>query len=140
MRLLYGIVVVGLVLLIAVPCARAIDEKVFENGTTLLRHCKDAIRIGGEGGSASPDEAYDVGYCMGYIVGVLDLHDAMVAAKLLTPQFCPPRSMMTGQAVRIVVTYLQANPEHLHFPGAGLVAVAMRKAFPCAPDASRPKK
>jgi hypothetical protein len=63
---------------------------------------------------------------MGYLSGVLD------GLQQLDWKFCPPKEgFTTGQAVRIVVKYLKANPEVLHKGAGGLVSVAIGEAFAC---------
>jgi hypothetical protein len=67
------------------------------------------------------------GVCIGVVTGVLE------TAPLLEPRFrfCPPTTATRDQALRVVVKYLDSNPDKLHELFTGLVIVALREAWPC---------
>ena len=43
----------------------------------------------------------------------------------------PTKEVITGQIKKIVVKYLNDNPENLHNTASSLVQVALFEAFPC---------
>jgi hypothetical protein len=45
--------------------------------------------------------------------------------------YCKPGPVTVGQAIRIVVNYLEAHPEQLHESPRTLVNGALADAFPC---------
>ena len=86
----------------------------------LLEHCRRA--------AADPDRAAEVGaFCMGQIAGI------MVLGQFLVPslRFCPPDGWTRQQGFRVVVAFLDANPQRLHEPFAALALEALRKPWPC---------
>ena len=75
----------------------------------------------------------------GYVVGA---YDSRVGGNI-----CPPSnaSITVGQITAMVLKYMRENPDKLHRSGDFLVALALMKAWPCAPrqqntspDASSP--
>ena len=70
--------------------------------------------------------------CVGYLQGMLDGVQLVFG---LTPEskfFCPPVSGMSAdQQLRIVIKYLENNPETLHQSARVLVLSAYTQAFPC---------
>jgi len=78
MKTLCGIAVVGLVLLLmAVPCAAAaVDGNHLVDGNDLLEACRDGVRLK-ERGSKSAREAFNAGYCAGFVKGMIDMHEAL---------------------------------------------------------------
>ncbi len=119
MKLLW-LPVLGLVLV--PPSFGAADAGT--SGTLLLESCKaaeatqDAIA---KGGSAAPGTEYDIGYCVGLVQGV----------AYVSSSYCSPEEVTISQDVRIVVKYLEENPEKLHLHAARLAEDALTKAFPC---------
>lgn len=72
----------------------------------------------------------EVGFCVGYIMGVIDTLDGWAIATkrclILRPENAQPR-----QYVDIVLNELRTHPEKRHFPAVMLVDSAFRSAFPC---------
>jgi hypothetical protein len=66
---------------------------------------------------------YDAGFCIGYIVGILD---QLFEAKM----FCPPVGVNTGQTKDMVIKFLKDKPELRHLPAVYLVNEAT-KNFSC---------
>jgi Rap1a immunity proteins len=90
-------------------------------GETLLERCR------------SSDPVYysnDIGYCRGYISGVLDqLMYNRAAAGL---DGCPLASNPTEEQVwDVVINFLVANPTVRNNPADNIVAVAIDKAWGC---------
>lgn len=67
------------------------------------------------------------GQCLGIVSGILG-----VAAKLV-PEFrsCPPNGSNAGQALKVVLNYLDGNPSQLHLDFRALIVMAYREAWPC---------
>ena len=66
-------------------------------------------------------EARDRGMCIGYSQATIEGLGG----------FCPPEGVTLGQAIKIVVKYLNANPEYLHLRGMQLAMDAVVEAWPC---------
>ena len=95
----------------------------FEVGKTLLFKCQK-----GEGSDATSPMFY--GFCTGYIEAVVDsLKGADRGVNGFV--FCPPGNATIKQLRNGVRSSLEANPQHLHFTAASLVAKALSEAFPC---------
>jgi hypothetical protein len=95
------------------------------DGNALLRKCTPALKVAdGEKLTNAADDS-DASWCMGYVTGVLD------GLSQFDWKVCLPKEFTTGQALRIVVKYLKANPEVLHKEASGLISVAIAEAFPC---------
>ncbi len=118
-----------------------------DTGNYLLRACKEMLREG------PPDSAEEMlqsiaagSHCAGYLMGMADMNSLYQGSltSVLGPDrglFCMPTSgIETDQTMRIVVKYLEANPEELHFSKRLLVVKALSKAFPCkGNDTPKPK-
>ena len=111
---------VALVGTLASGSAAALD------GNDLLNGCKEA-----DSANASTKSSFTAGYCYGIVVSTIEL--SVILKDGIAPNFqsCVPTEMTNQQAVRIVIKYLQGNPEQLHFSGSSLVIRALHKAFPC---------
>ena len=59
-------------------------------------------------------------YCLGYVASAADTH------TLLT---CPPVGVTKGDLKRVVMKYLEENPQDLHKDAAGEVLNALLDAF-----------
>jgi hypothetical protein len=68
-----------------------------------------------------PKLYFDTPYCAGVIDG-LGWADSGI---------CPPAGATSGQAVRVVVKYIDDRPERLHEKFYTLALEALRAAFPC---------
>ncbi|MCJ1886089.1 hypothetical protein LNN38_14640 [Pseudomonas sp. LA21] len=97
------------------------------DGNHLLSVCHDYVAaMDGKGKLNSP---FDRGYCAGMIHGTLDM---AASTSDSTFRVClPPSSVTTSQATRVVVKYLESNPEQLHLRDTELVIMAFQNAFPC---------
>lgn len=59
----------------------------------------------------------------GYVVGASDASDEVA--------WCSPPNISRGQIAKIVLKFLDANPDKLHFAGDGLVNMALKSVWPC---------
>ena len=67
--------------------------------------------------------------CQGYVSGALDMLDFIGDGG--EEKVCPSGRVTVGQAVDVMINYLQAHPDRRHLPGSILVVLAMRQAFAC---------
>lgn len=72
------------------------------------------------------------GYCMGYVIGVVD-DEIMYSDALGKRLYCMPDQVTAGQIKDIFVAYVQRHPEMRHLGAQSLIASAMIEAFPCPP-------
>jgi Rap1a immunity proteins len=86
------------------PCRAATTDNAPLSGTTFLQ-----------------------GVCMGQVVGIAYTAYAL-PAKLRS---CWPKGTTHGQAVRVVVAYLDARPARLHENFLDLTVEALHAAWPC---------
>ena len=89
-----------------------------KDGNSLLSRCQKKS----ESGTA-------FGYCLGYIVGIVDAIDLVQGSK--STILCIPSGVKIGQAKDIVEKYLTDHPEGRLRPGAQLDVEAITKASPC---------
>ena len=72
---------------------------------------------------------YPSGYCIGYIVAIVDMFENSV---------CWPReTVKNGQLVDVVIKWLNDHPESLHLPASHAITKAMQQAFPCPAPTTR---
>jgi hypothetical protein len=111
---------------IAILCLLPLRAMAFrESGSDLLALCDEAA-------SGKVEHFYDAGMCMGFVVGVVDTHQVLHAARLLDQKaFCLPVEAVNGQLMLVVAKYLREHPESLHLAGTALVTFALHDAFPC---------
>jgi len=94
----------------------------FENGNTLLARCTTT--------KAETLYYQEQARCLAYISGISDAHNTFVAWGYMEPRFCLPNSVTRDQLEKIVVKYLNENPEKLHFTAASSINNALYGAFP----------
>jgi hypothetical protein len=56
---------------------------------------------------------------------------AATATVVVSPKICQPKGVTNGQAVRVVIAYMQQHPERLHEHIAQLAEEAASNAWPC---------
>lgn len=95
-------------------------------GNELLESCKNAASE-----SSTKNSSFSAGFCLGSMQSVGDLLTFVNAGLETEARICLPATVTNGQASRVVVKYLQDNPEKLHLNGTALVVMAIQKAFPC---------
>lgn len=120
------------------------------DGNDLLRACKEGIRMM-EGEKLSSNALSGATFCSGYISGFSDgmastagfnagkkinLKDATPEVALQDVRkysiYCTYGNRVTNlQKTRVVVRYLEQNPQFLHEPQSILVTRALSEAFPC---------
>lgn len=100
------------------------ESGTFNTGNTLLRHCQ------GNG--------VDQDYCIGYIVGVVDLIGALQGSSdkdganfWKYHAVCLPSHVEAGQIKDVVVKYLVEHPEHRDQPAAQLIIITLIATWGC---------
>jgi hypothetical protein len=110
-----------LVALLLLCAARIQAEEVnsFETGNALYE----------EMSSSNPSGPERV-YAMGYVAGIMDFlsSNAMRDTSMRT---CLTTGLTVGQVFEVTKRYLEDNPEKRHHNAAGLVTIALLRAFPC---------
>jgi hypothetical protein len=97
------------------------------DGNTLLEHCTAAVqKMDGK----TNVSLVRVGYCYGYIQGLIDMNTLHTGSGL-SPLFCLPQTLSNGHIARTLFEYLQNHPERLREYGGVLAVEAYMEAFPC---------
>ena len=104
-------------------------------GSDLLSFCNDAIEVVNNKFHVEDDKAYAYGWCMGFVIGIREsnntFHSRYRSSSGKFMGFCEGGNVSNGQMVRILVKYLNDNPDKLDlYPGA-LALEAFTNAFPC---------
>ncbi|MCK1517128.1 hypothetical protein IVB22_32420 [Bradyrhizobium sp. 190] len=89
------------------------------SGNYMLQHCQHYIA----------NDRFDVwvGECGGTIGTLLFLGNALPEGF----KICRPKGSTKEQAARVIVSYMQSNPEDLHEDFRILAMTALSKAWPC---------
>ncbi len=124
--------------------AYAQQSSIPRTGNDFLQQCSRLNDL------ATATSSYEIGLCVGYVLGTLDTlvyTQANVGsmprlsskdAKILVP-ICIPGEARPVQTARIVLKWLDAHPEKLHYPIYVLTEFALHDAFPCQADAPTKK-
>ena len=93
-----------------------------QTGYDYLPRCQLVVR-----GPLTEREIASATYCVGAVSALIGV------GSLLTPRyrFCFPDDVTAGEAVQVVVAYLESNPSHLQEDFRPLAIAAMRQAWPC---------
>jgi hypothetical protein len=76
----------------------------------------------------SAPKAWEIAYCIGYVVGVAD-----VANNDPTDlKICIPRSVTQAQLKAVIAQYFAQHPEDSNYAAFSSVRIALRARFPCA--------
>lgn len=77
-------------------------------------------------------KAVEQAYCMTYLAGISDAHNALVYWKnLQEPKFCAPKGATQDQLRKVFTKYANENPQSLQLAAVSLVMNAFYTAFPC---------
>jgi hypothetical protein len=71
------------------------------------------------------------GFCLGYVAGGIDLHDALAVADDFPQIACPTQGVTRNDVVEAFVSYAQAHPEHLDERPMDTVFRAVTDRWPC---------
>ena len=115
--------------LISAP-ALAGDGLAREDGVRLLDTCRLASDLIG-GANVDAAARADAALCIGFVEGFLWGHGWKAWRAGEDMYFCPPEGFGYGQAVPVVVDYLEAHPERLIQRAHLLLFSALSSRFPC---------
>jgi len=106
--------------LIAAMMISSISWAQFYDGNRLYTVCR------------ASEQSYEVGGCVGFIVGVSDTLSASKNQRKPNRRICLPRRTTQEQLRKVVVDYLALVPQLRSYDAAVLVELALRTAYPCA--------
>jgi Rap1a immunity proteins len=106
----YRILAVAIVISLAFFAGETKAAGVFHSGNTLYAKC------------TSP-ETYDRAYCLGYLVGAVDMMEGDEA--------CTPQGMTAGQVQDIFLKYMREHPELRDKRADHLIIVIFGTLYPC---------
>jgi len=104
------------------------------DGNDLLSDCS-AVEAFMDSKDLPEGNATSGGICLGLIEGIKAMtHIAKLTGNGGVFSVCWPNNttIINGQAVRIVLSYLRKNPKDLHTDRTYLVLSAFRDAYPCS--------
>jgi hypothetical protein len=124
------------VVVLSVPSLAQSEDGPEQSGNNFVRRCsaidRDKVSQG-----LKEDELVDVGFCLGYIGGIVNgftaewtYSEAYTKHKVPRP-FCTPDGIERGQVGKILLKFIRENPENAHEPTLLLLTKALRKAYPC---------
>jgi len=120
-------------LLVLCSCRSAHATQYYVTASKMADDCRVAVRVLNSRGQAGMPDSGSTALCVGYVTGVLD---GFLSFQSWRPskvnQICLPEAVEAGQAVKMVMKYIDAHPEELHLPAPDIVWAAMHDAFPCA--------
>ena|SRR6266446_4482470 len=114
-------------LMVALP-AYAVD------GTTFLANCKAYVNM--EETQLTAKEQLGAIHCGAYLTGFIESHmidtDKGIKVKHGDPIYCLPQKGFTvAQLARMVIKYLEDNPDKLHADAKMAVLMTLIASFPC---------
>jgi len=110
------------------------------DGNKLLSQCSHAKKgFDGKISELKGVELMSAGQCMGYVSGTLSAYsyfDFLVEKNPLSSKYkdfypCIPEVATNAQVLRVLIKYLNDNPEKLHEDASLLTTNALIQAFPC---------
>jgi hypothetical protein len=69
--------------------------------------------------------------CTGYVAGTIGAIDTRNIWENIDSGICVPKEASLGQSIKVVVKYLETNPDKLHLSASSNVLNAFLDAFPC---------
>lgn len=101
-----------LFLLLILPLMSKADiNRVFITGNDLFDYCQQSSN-----------------FCFGYVTAVVD-DASMIYGEAAS--FCLPADINAEQLQRVVIEYMEKQPQHLHLPGPDVVTFALTTSFSC---------
>ena len=128
-----------LLLGLIVPIHAATAGSLEESGNDFVRICAIVNRVDQvDHGHLSEQEMVDAGTCVGYLMGLTDgvgmqhMFSKAYGDKSDAVYCFPDEGIPLVQQLRIVLKYINDNPERAHLRTGTLAAEAFHKAFPCS--------
>jgi Rap1a immunity proteins len=116
------VIAVGL----ALSVTGSASGKVVETGADLQKYCRPLI----EGSFHDSDEARSAGSCEGVVATTMAFSPNLPAEV----RACPPAQGSISESVKILLQYLDKNPDRLNEPAISVAIEAFRDAWPCDGD------
>jgi hypothetical protein len=118
-------------------CFAVADNESKPDGNLLLTTCSAAIKVLDR--TAISDISDESSFCLGYVTGFEFGHNITVFENRRRNEksnvdfvFCTTKRTVTAaQKARVVVKFLQENPQSLDLPMEVLSQLAFMRAFPC---------
>lgn len=109
------------------------------DGNVLLTKCHPALQMAEVTPKLSQDEWTAAFYCLGFVQGAMDADAVWQTAqtKALGAKahsilfYCAPQDASWPQIIRVLVKWLEDNPDKLNLSGYDVINFAMSKAYPC---------
>ena len=115
------------------------------DGNVLLTKCHPALQMAEVSPKLSQDEWAVAFYCLGFVQGAMDA-DAVWqidqtralarGIKTRSVVYCAPQDASWTQIIRVLVKWLEDNPEKLNLPGYDVINLAMSRRTHVPPLAS----
>jgi len=103
-----------------------------EDGNTLLSSCKPILNLMNNEATRIIGSEAAAGECLGLTEGVRNTMMQLNSSLQPEMRTCfPTTGIQNGQAIRIVVKYLENNPEKLNQDKTLLTMLAYSQAYPC---------
>jgi Rap1a immunity proteins len=115
-----AVLVVVLCLWSSVSVAQTPD---FKSGNFFLPGCKSFLADLGVTSTVAREE----GECLGIVITLLRFGEELTTQR----RNCAPANITNGEAIRVVVVFLEARPQRLHENFIDLSAEALAMAWPC---------
>jgi hypothetical protein len=113
------------------------SASVAGNGHNLKLDCAEVVRYADKGfGSLIEVDGLSLGYCLGQmraLLVVLRVSSLQMYRGANKPKIeaCHPERITSGDAVQVVMRYLERHPDELREPGSLLALYALSEAYPC---------
>jgi hypothetical protein len=125
-------------LTLAVPPVQARNLSSVD-GNVLLTKCHPALQMAEVTPKLSQEEWVAAFYCLGFVQGAMDadaiwqvgVTKALGAKGSPVLLYCAPKDASWPQVIRILMKWLEDNPDKLNFSGYDVINAAMSKAYPC---------
>tara|TARA_R110000796_G_scaffold155869_1_gene272437 strand:+ start:341 stop:706 length:366 start_codon:yes stop_codon:yes gene_type:complete len=68
--------------------------------------------------------------CVGFITGVGNAHNVMIANKMIEPLYCITEPLTNAEIVGVAADFFKRNPSKMHLDAAELTLAALIEAYP----------
>ncbi|MEH6811293.1 MAG: Rap1a/Tai family immunity protein [Motiliproteus sp.] len=116
------------ILLIVITASSSIEAMA--DGNYLLQRCKHAVKPAANLSMSTQRAA--ISYCFGLLQGVREVNRLYEGKNASEAYFCLGSQRLShSETAKLVVDYLQQNPQRLHQNESILTVQALRQAYPC---------
>ena len=103
---------------VAILLALTMPASAADPANLILPGCKVFLS------ATTPMEHLSAGRCMGMVEGIAFM-------GFTEHLFCTPKEVTSGQALTVVIRYIEARPERMHEDFQKLALEALRTTWPC---------